>query len=164
MVERGEVERLDRGIYRLAGLPPLSDPDLILVTRKVPSGVVCLVSALAFHRLTTQIPHEIHIAVSRTSRCPVISQPPTRVFRFHKEVFQAGIETHQVDGHGVRIYSTEKTIADCFKYRNKIGSDIALEALRLYWQKGRPDINSLMAHSRICRVNRIIRPYIEVLE
>ena len=164
MVARGEVKRLDRGLYRLADLPPLGDPDLVIVTQRAPNSVVCLVSALAFHHLTTQIPHEIHIAVSRTSRYPAISHPPTRVFRFHNDVFRAGVETHRIDGHPLRVYSPEKTIADCFKYRNKIGLDIALEALRLYWLRGRPDINSLMAYSRTCRVNRIIRPYIEVLQ
>jgi predicted transcriptional regulator of viral defense system len=164
LVATGDIERLDRGLYRLADLPPPSDPDLFIVTQRVPGSVVCLVSALAFHDLTTQIPHEVQIAVSRTSRYPAISHPPTRVFRFQEDVFRAGVETQQVDGHTIRVYSREKTIADCFKYRNKIGLDIALEALRLYWQRGRPDINSLMAYARTCRVNRIIRPYVEVLE
>ncbi len=164
MVAAGDVERLARGLYRLAGLPPIGDPDLIVVTQRVPDGVLCLVSALVFHNLTTQIPHEVQIAVSRTARYPRVHHPPVRVFRFQEDAFKAGVQTHEVDDHPVRVYSPEKTIADCFKYRNKIGLDIAVEALRTYWRRGRPDTRSLMGHARTCRVSRIIRPYIEALQ
>ncbi len=163
MAEKGQLHRLARGLYRLEGLPVPGDPDLMLVVQKVPSSVLCLVSALAFHNLTTEIPHEVQIAISRTSRYPVIEHPPVRVFRFRDEVLRAGVETHEVDGQAVRVFSPEKTIADCFKYRNKIGLDVALEGLRFYWQRRRPDINALMAFARLCRVNRIIRPYVEAL-
>jgi len=144
MAEVGLLERLARGLYRLADLPPLGDPDLVVVSQRAPGSVVCLVSALAFHNLTTQIPHEVQIAVSRTMRSPKVEHPPVRAFRYQDEVFRAGVETHMIDGVPVRIYSPEKTLADCFKYRNKIGLDIALEALRLYWQRRKPDVNSLM--------------------
>ena len=164
MVEAGRLDRMDRGLYRLADMPPLGDPDLIVVTQRVSDGVLCLVSALSFHDLTTQIPHEVQIAVSRRARYPRIVHPPVRVFRYSDEVLEAGVESHEVDGHTVRVFSAEKTIADCFKYRNKIGLDIAIEALRLYWQRRRPDIPALMAYARICRVNRVIRPYLEVLQ
>ena len=163
MVQAGQLDRLDRGLYRLANMPPLADPDLIVVTQRMPEGVLCLVSALAFHDLTTQIPHEVQIAVSRRTRYPRITHPAVRVFRYDDAVLRAGVERHEVDGHTVSVFSPEKTIADCFKYRNKIGLDIALEALRLYWQRRRPDVPAIMEHARTCRVSRIIRPYLEVL-
>lgn len=164
MAEAGQVERLARGLYRLADMPLLGDPDLVVVTQMVPGSVVCLVSALAYHDLTTQIPHEIQIAVGRTSRYPKIAHPPVRVFRYQEEMLKAGVESHDADGHTIRVFSAEKTVADCFKYRNKIGLDIAIEALRLYWQKRRPDVPTLMKYAHICRVNRVMRPYLEVLQ
>jgi predicted transcriptional regulator of viral defense system len=164
MAETGQVERLARGLYRLADMPLLGDPDLVVVTQMVPGSVVCLVSALAYHDLTTQIPHEIQIAISRTARYPKIAHPPVRVFRYQGEMLKAGVENHEVDGHTIRVFSAEKTIADCFKYRNKIGMDIAIEALRLYWQRRRPDLPTLMKYAHICRVDRVIRPYLEVLQ
>ncbi len=164
MADAGQLDRLARGLYRLADMPLLGDPDLVVVTQTVPGSVVCLVSALSFHDLTTQIPHEIQIAISRTSRYPRIAHPPVRVFRYQKGVLKAGVETHDVDGHPIRVFSAEKTIADCFKYRNKIGLDIAIEGLRLYWQRRQPNVPALMTYARICRVNRVIRPYLEVLQ
>jgi predicted transcriptional regulator of viral defense system len=163
MAEAGQVERLARGLYRLADMPLLGDPDLVVVTQRVPDGVLCLVSALAFHDLTTQIPHEVQIAVSRRARYPKITHPPVRVFRYRDDVFEAGVESHDVDGHTIRVFSAEKTIADCVKYHNKIGLDIAIEALRLYWQRRRPDVRTLMKYAHICRVDRAMRPYVEVL-
>ena len=163
MAEAGQVERLARGLYRLADMPLLGDPDLVVVTQMVPGSVVCLVSALAHHDLTTQIPHEIQIAVSRTSRYPKMSHPPVRVFRYQEEMLKAGVESHDVDGHTIRVFSAEKTIADGFKYRNKIGLDIAIEALRLYWQRRRPDVPTIMRYAHLCRVDRIIRPYVQIL-
>jgi len=163
MAQEGQLCRLTRGLYRLEGLPAPGDPDLALVTQKVSGSVLCLVSALAFHNLTTQIPHEVQIAISRTSRYPTLKHPPIRVFRMRPEVLRAGVETHAVDGHAVRVFSPEKTLADCFKYRNKIGLDVAVEALRLYWQRRRTDIDALMNFARICRVDRVIRPYVEAL-
>lgn len=164
MLQAGQVERLSRGVYRLADMPLLGDPDLVVVTQRVPGCVVCLVSALAFHNLTTQIPHEIQIAVARTSRYPRILHPPVRVFRYQDALLHAGAETHDVEGHTIRVFSPEKTIADCFKYRNKIGLDIAVEGLRLYWQRRRPDIPALMKYAHLCRVARVIRPYVEALQ
>jgi predicted transcriptional regulator of viral defense system len=164
MVAAGQLDRLARGLFRLADMPLMGDPDLVVVTQVVPGSVVCLVSALAFHNLTTQIPHEIQIAVSRTSRYPRIAHPPVRVFRYQEKMLEAGVESPNVDGHTIRVFSAEKTIADCFKYRNKIGLDIAIEALRLYWQRRRPDIPALMTYAHICRVSRLIRPYLEVLQ
>ncbi len=126
MLRDGIIERLSRGLYRLTDLPPMSDPDLITVCRKVPSGVICLISALFFHEITSHIPREIHIAVLRHTEPPRVDYPPIRSFMFSEKAFNAGIVTHHIDGVGIRIYSPAKTVADCFKYRNNIGFDVAM--------------------------------------
>ena len=163
MLKAGQVDRLARGLYRLADMPLLGDPDLVVVTQRVADCVVCLVSALVYHDLTTQIPHEIQIAIGRAAGYPRVSQPPVRVFRYQETVLNSGVETHEMEGHPIRVFSAEKTIADCFKYRNKVGLDIALEALRLYWQRRRPDVPTLMKYAHICWVDRVIRPHLEIL-
>jgi len=161
MRDAGELEQLARGVYRLASLPPLSDPDLATVAKRVPQGVICLISSLAFHELTTQIPHEVHLALARTAREPVLEYPPIRIYRFSKESFAAGVETHWIDDVSVRIYSAEKTLADCFKFRNKIGLDVALESLRMYRAGRRPQLQQVLEFARICRVEKVVRPYLE---
>ena len=163
MRDAGEVEALARGVYRLGDLPPLGDPDLATVAKRVPHGVVCLISALAFHELTTQVPHEVHVAISRTARRPRLDYPPLRVYRFSAAAFGAGVETHTIDAILVRVYSTEKTLADCFKYRNKVGMDVVLEALRTYRRRGRPRFGQVHEYARLCRVERLMRPYLEAL-
>ncbi len=162
MRDSGILDRLSRGVYRLTDLPPLSDPDLVTVATKIPDGVICLISALAYHQLTTQIPAEISIALKANSRTPSLSYPPIKVFWYSKSAYSAGIETHKIDSVDVRIYSVEKTIADCFKYRNRIGMDTVLESLSLYRDRGRPKLKDLMQYARICRVEKVIRPYLEV--
>ncbi len=163
MQSRGELERLARGLYRLAGLPPLSDPDLATVAKLVPQGVICLISALAHHELTTQIPHEVHLALRRTARHPKLKFPPLQVFRFSEQAFAAGIERYTIDGVPVRIYSPEKTLADCFKFRNKIGLDVAIEALRTYRGRRRHRLLEVLEYARLCRVESVIRPYLEAI-
>jgi predicted transcriptional regulator of viral defense system len=161
--DAGSIEALSRGLYRLAGAPPLGNPDLVAVALKVPRGVICLLSALAYYDLTTQIPHEVYVAISRDSEPPRLDYPPVRSFRFSEPAFSKGIEIHRVDGVPVRMYDREKTLADCFKYRNKIGLDTVLEALRLYRERGRPNIEALLRYAEICRVARIMRPYLEAV-
>lgn len=163
MRDAGEVEALARGVYRLGGLPPLGNPDLTTVAKRVPHGVICLISALAFHELTTQVPHEIHVAISRTARRPRLDFPPLRVYRFSTGAFDAGIDTHTIDRIPVRVYSAEKTLADCFKYRNKIGMDVVLEAVRTYRGRGRPRFQQVFEYAKLCRVDRLMRPYLEAL-
>ena len=163
MREQGVVEQLSRGLYRLADLPALSNPDLVTVALKVPNGVICLISALAYHEITTQIPHEVHVALPRGTEPPRLKHPPLRVFWFTGRSFTEGIETHKVDGIRLRIYSPEKTLADCFKYRNKLGLDTVLEALRLYRSRKRPNVDALMKFARVCRVEKVMRPYLEAL-
>ena len=163
MRDEGVVEELSRGLYRLADLPPLSSPDLVTVAAKVPAGVICLISALAYHEITTQIPHEVHLALPRGTEPPRLKHPPLRVFWFTGRSFTEGIETHKVDGIRLRVYSPEKTLADCFKYRNKLGLDTVLEALRLYRSRKRPNVDELMKFARVCRVEKVMRPYLEAL-
>lgn len=163
MRDAGILEQLSRGLYRLADAPPLASPDLVAVARRAPRGVICLISALAFHDLTTQIPHEVYLAVPRDSEPPRLDYPPIRVFRFANQAFTAGVETRDMDGTRVRVYSREKTLADCFKYRNKIGLETTVEALKRYKQQGRIDAEVLMRHAQTCRVAKVIRPYLEAV-
>jgi len=167
MRDVGELIQLARGLYRLGELPPLSEPDLATVAMRIPQGVVCLISALAYHEMTTQIPHEIHLALPRTARHPKLAYPPLRIFRFSHEAFEAGIETHIIDEIPVRVFGPEKTLADCFKYRNKIGLDVALEALRFYrgtsptgGHRG-SRLQAVLEYARVCRVEQVMRPYLE---
>jgi len=161
MRDAGELEQLARGLYRLTDLPPLSNPDLATVAKRVPQGVVCLISALALHELTTQIPHVVHLALPRNARTPKLDYPPIQVYRFSGGSFKAGIEVHPIEGVDVRVYSAEKTLADCFKYRNKIGLDVALEALRAYRGRRGSRLQRVLEYARICRVEPVIRPYLE---
>jgi predicted transcriptional regulator of viral defense system len=129
--DENRLVTVSRGLYRLADLPELSDPDLVSVATRIPQAVICLISALAFHEITTEIPHEVSIALPRTVKRPRLDYPPLRVFWFSGDALTEGIEEHKIDGVRVRIYGPEKTVADCFKFRNKIGLDVAIEALKL---------------------------------
>lgn len=161
--DSGEIEQLARGLYRLADQPPLAQPDLVTVAVKIPEGVVCLISALSFHDLTTQIPHAVDIAVRRNAEPPRLEYPPIQVYRFSDEAFENGVEVHQIDHTAVRIYSREKTLADCFKFRNRIGQDTVLEALQKYCAQQSRRIDELLRCAQICRVKNIMTPYLEAL-
>lgn len=163
MVELGLLERLGRGLYRVKGMPPLSNPDLAQVAIRVPRAVVCLISALSFHRLTTQVPHEIHLALKKGDEQPRLAYPPLRLFWFTESAYNAGVETHKTDGIPIKVYTVEKTIADCFKFRNKLGLDVATEALRLYIRRGKIRLEEIERYARIDRVQNVIRPYLEAL-
>ncbi len=161
MRDQGLLEPLSRGLYRLVELPALGNPDLVTVALRVPKGAICLISALAYHEITTQIPHAVDVALARGDRKPRIDYPPIRVFRFADPAMKAGVEAHRIDGTNVRIFDPEKTLADCFKYRNKIGLDTAVEALRLYRERKRLDVERLMHYATIDRVQNVMRPYLE---
>ncbi len=163
MRDAGVLVRLSRGLYRLAEFPPLSNPDLVTVALNIPQAVICLVSALAFHELTTQVPHAVDLALPRGAGRPRLDYPPLRIFWFSGPAWSEGVETHQVDDVPVRIYSLEKSVADAFKYRRKIGLDVALEALKQYRQHRDFDVSRLLHYARICRVENVIKPYIEAL-
>jgi predicted transcriptional regulator of viral defense system len=163
-MERAQIlEKLNRGLYRLTDLPALGNPDLVTIALKVPSGVICLISALTYHEITTQVPHEIYVALKRGMEAPRLGHPPLRIFWFSGQALTLGIDSHKIDGVSVHIYSPEKTIADCFKYRNKIGLDTAIEALKLYREKKRFKADDLMKFARVCRVDKVMRPYLEAL-
>lgn len=164
MRKSGSLVNLGRGLYRLSDLPPLGNPDLVTVAMKVPSGVICLISALAYHELTTQIPHEVYVALSRGAEAPRLDSPPIRTFWFTKGVFEFGVDTRKIDGGTtMRIYSPEKTIADCFKYRNKIGMDTAREAIKLYLERRKKNLGTLLEAAAVCRVSRVMRTYLGAL-
>jgi len=159
--DRGVIEQISRGIYRLVELPPIGSPDLVTVGLRFPNAVICLVSALAFHEITTQIPHSVSVAVSRESRMPSLEYPPLIVHRFSGQAYRAGIEEHQIDGVPVKIYNPEKTIVDCFKFRNKIGMDVVLEALKFYRDRKKFNLGALLNYAKICRVEKVMSPYLE---
>jgi len=163
MRDSGVLERLSRGLYRLAELPPLSNPDLVIIALKVPQAVVCLVSALAFHELTTQIPHVVDVALHNRAERPRLDYPPLRIFWFSGPAWSEGVETHLIDDVPVRFYGPEKSVADAFKFRRKVGLDVALEALRFYRQHQDFDVSKLLHYARVCRVEKVIRPYLEAL-
>jgi len=163
MRDAGVLEKLGRGVYRLADLPPLGNPDLVTVAVRVPGGVLCLISALSFHEITTQVPHEVSVALKRGAEPPRLEYPPLRVFWFTGMAFTDGIEVHEVDGVNIRVYGAAKTVADCFKYRNKLGIDTAVEALRLYLNGKRRGTDELNRFARVCRVEKVMRPYVEAL-
>ena len=152
-----------RGLYRLANEQIWSDPDLAVVSLRVPKGVVCLISALYFHQLTTQIPHEVYLALPKDSEKPRLQYPPIRFFWVSPVPFKAGIEKHTIDNVEVKVYSVAKTIADCFKFRNKIGMDVALEALREGLSQRRCTPEQILRFARINRVERVMLPYLEAL-
>ena len=161
--DSGRLVQVSRGVYRLASLPEPDQPDLVVVASRVPQAVICLISALSFHGLTTQVPHEVHIALPRGATTPRLEHPPIRVYRLTGKAYREGVETHNISGVWVRVYSPEKTVADCFRFRNKVGLDVALEALRLARERKRATPRSLLHYARLCRVERVMRPYLEAL-
>ena len=158
MVVVGILQKEGRGIYRLADLPPLSNPDLVVVALRIPQGVICLISALSFHNLTTQIPYKIYVALP-----PNVKKSLIEAVNLSLKAYNSGIEEHDIDGVIVRIYCSAKTVADCFKYRNKIGQDIAIEALKDYLHGKDRNIEKLLDYARIDNVEKVIFPYIEAL-
>jgi len=150
-----------RGLYRLAALPPFGNPDLVQVSMRVPESVICLITALSFHNLTTQIPFQIYIALPQNIKAPRIDYPPLNIIYLSNKPYSTGIEKHFLDGIQVRIYSREKTVADCFKFRKKIGLDIALEALKDYLHQPNRNLEELLHCARVNRVEKIIYPYLQ---
>ena len=162
-IRRGELERIGRGLYGLPGRPVSAHGSLAEVARRVPKGVVCLLSALRFHGLTTQAPFEVWLAIENKAIAPKLDYPPLRIVRFSGAALTAGVEEHVVDGVAVRVTGVAKTVADCFKYRNKIGLDVALEALREAWREKRMTSDDLWRYAKVCRVANVMRPYMESL-
>jgi len=163
LVERGKLQKLERGIYTASELPASEHISLLEVSRKVPKGVICLLSALRFHEIGTQLPSEVWIAIDVKAWSPRISSPAARIVRFSGQALTYGVEEREVAGGNIRVYSPAKTVADCFKYRNKIGLDVALEALRDVYRQKKSTMNELFEAAKVCRVANVMKPYLESL-
>lgn len=163
LVREGAVERIARGQYRLPDQPVTEHHTLAIVARAVPDGVVCLLSALSFHEIGTQLPAQVWLAIDRRARRPNVRSIKLRIVKFSGKAFTEGIETRRIEGQPVKVYSVAKTLADLFKYRNKVGLDVALEALREAWRERRFTMDKMDRYARICRVQRIMKPYLEAL-
>lgn len=160
----GKLERIGRGIYRLPSLGSSENESLIVIATRVPQAVFCLLSALQFHELTTQLSRQVWIAMPRGSHVPKIEYPPLRMIQVSGEAYMAGVEEHEYDQVKIRVYGIAKTIADCFKHRNKIGIDVAIEALKEARIKNKISIDEIWKYAKICRVANIMRPYLEMVE
>lgn len=157
----GLIERIARGVYVPADVERTPDHSLAQVAKKIPHGVICLLSALRYHNVGTQSPFEVWVAVDRRARKPSLEAPKLRVVRYSGDALTAGVERHQIEGVDVQVYSVAKTVADCFKYRNKIGLDVALEALREGLRGQRFTRDELAARAKECRVKNVLQPYLE---
>jgi predicted transcriptional regulator of viral defense system len=164
MARSGVLEKVGPGRYRLAKRQRITEHhDLVVATLAVPRSVVCLVSALRFHNIGTQLPAEVWIAVPRGARVPRVSAPPMRVVNISQPVFDLGIEEHRIEGQTVRIYSVARTVADCFRFRNKVGLDVALEALTETWRSKRLKLDELNRIAKKLHVQRVMQPYLETV-
>jgi len=163
MTASGQLERAARGLYRLPDSLGSEHQGLTAVATKVPQAVFCLLSALQFHGLTTQLPWQVWIAMPRGSHAPRIDHPPIKMVQFTGEAYSEGIESHQRDQVALRVYSVAKTVADCFKHRNKIGLDVALEALKDARAQQKASADDLWRYAKVCRVANVMRPYLEAL-
>ena len=163
LVDRGVIMRVQRGLYALPNGDMSEHRSIVEACKRVPKGVVCLLSALRFHDLTTQLPSQVWMAIDVKARRPSAPSSPIKFVRFSGEALMAGVKTHRIEGVPVQVYSSAKTVADCFKYRNKIGLDVALEALRDFRRQRKADMDELWKYAKICRVANIMRPYLESL-
>lgn len=163
LVKRGLLERVGYGLYRRPDATITEHYTLAQVAARAPGGVACLLTALRFHDLTTQAPFEVWLAIGSKAARPRFDDLPVRVVYFSGAAFTAGVEEHLVENVRVRVYCPAKTVADCFKYRDKIGLDVALEALREVWRARRATMDDLWRYATICRVANVMRPYLETL-
>jgi predicted transcriptional regulator of viral defense system len=163
LVVREQVRPLGRGLYASVNFDGDHHLSLVEAAKRVPRGVVCLISALQFHRIGTQSPHQVWLALPRATNFPRSGNPSFRFCKFSKASYAFGVEEHALPGGPVRIYSPAKTVADCFKYRNKYGLDVAVEALREGWREKKFTMSELTKAAAVCRVSRVIQPYLEML-
>ncbi|MCC6764436.1 MAG: type IV toxin-antitoxin system AbiEi family antitoxin domain-containing protein [Deltaproteobacteria bacterium] len=163
LVDQGLVVREARGVYVAARHSITAEHTLAQVATRVPDGIFCLLTALRLHGLTTQSPAEVWVALPEKARRPRLDYPRLRIARFSGEALTEGIEERRAEGVTLRVYSAAKTVADCFKYRNKIGIDVAVEALRDFSRKHRGGANDLARFARICRVARVMQPYLDAI-
>ena len=162
--DSGRVTELGRGLYRLAEIGEAEHPDLVEVAARATNAAVCLISALSYHGITTQIPSSVHLAVPRGSYHRIKLSIPVTVYRFDPKTFKDGLETHRLGGMPLKVYGVARTVVDCFKFRNKIGLDVALEALRLARQRKRVQNRDLLRYARLLRVENPMSPYLQAIE
>ncbi len=163
LVASGRVQKLDRAVYKIKELDDLENPDLVMTAIRAPKGVVCLVSALAFYEVTDEIPRNVDLAIPRGAHANKIEYPPVKYHRFSLSTWQAGIEIKKIGGQEVRVYSLAKTLADCFKFRNKIGSSVVRNSLKTSLSERKVSPNEIMKYAKICRVATVIKPILESL-
>ncbi len=163
MRDEGILEAISRGVYRLTSLPPLANPDFVTVALRVPQAVICLNSALSYYDVSDDVPHEVHIALPRGSKKPQLDYPPIQVHQFGVDTFGAGIDVVQIDGVPVQIYNLARTVVDCFRYRNVLGTDVAVKALKEALTRDGVNFGEILKYARICRVETSILPYLEAL-
>lgn len=163
MVQAGLLIRLERGLYMRPNAPLTKYHSFAEACKLVPHGVICLLSALVFHELTTQLPFEVWMAIENKAWAKKNLNLPLRILRFSGAAYTEGVEEYTIEGVKVKIYSAAKTVADCFKFRNKIGLDIAIEALRDGFQKRKYTVNELWHMAEICRVQNVMKPYVEAM-
>jgi predicted transcriptional regulator of viral defense system len=163
LVNEGKLFKAGYGLYRLAENNSGEMQDILEVAVKVPKGVLCLLSALRFHELTTQNPFEVWLAIEQNQRIPKVETVPVRFFRFAPKVYEAGIETHRVDGVEIKVYSAAKTVADCFRYQSTVGFDVAIEALRDAWNQRKATMDELYHFSEVRNIKNKMMPYLRTL-
>jgi predicted transcriptional regulator of viral defense system len=160
---QGKLNRSGRGIYTLQDANVTERHSYAEVAKRMPEAVICLLSALAFHEITTQSPASVWIALGKGARSPALTSPSLKIVRLSGPSLTHGIENNQVEGVPVRVYSAAKTVADCFKFRNKIGLDVAIEALKDCLRQKKASVNEIYRYAKVCRVSNVIRPYMEAL-
>ena len=161
--KEGKVEKIARGLYRITNYAPGSHPDLVTASLQAPKGVICLLSALSFYEATNEIPKYVDVAIPQGTHANRIKYPPVKFYRFAPKAWKIGIEKHEVENHQIKIYSLAKTIADCFKFRNRIGVNIARDALRVAITEKGIKPKEIMEYAKICRVDNIIKPILEAM-
>jgi predicted transcriptional regulator of viral defense system len=163
LCKKGFLVRIGRGMYMATDFDVSSEHSMVESCKRVPQGIICLLSALRFHEIGTQNPHEVWMALPLKARRPKDSYPPLHIVRFSGPAFTEGVEKHRIEGVIVQVYNPAKTVADCFKYRNKIGLDVVLEALKDCLQRNKATIDELWNYAKICRVTKVMKPYMEAL-
>jgi len=161
--KEGRVEKIARGLYRVTNHTPGSHPDLVIASLQAPRGVICLLSALSFYEATSEIPRYVDLAIPQGTHANRIKYPPVRFYRFAPKTWKAGIEKHEIEGHRIKVYSLAKTIADCFKFRNKIGIDPARDALKVAVTEKGIKVKEIIQYAKICRVDSIVKPILEAM-
>ena len=159
----GTIIRISRGLYQLSDIEIPAQVGLAEIAKRVPNGIICLISALAFHELTTQTPHYVWLAIERKTRKPKIEYPPLRVFFFSGDMFSRGITIHKIMNQKVKIYDAPKTVIDCFRWQKAVGLDVAIEAAKEYLKRRESSPSELVHYAKICKVEKLVRPYLQAI-